>query len=500
MRWFVGVFAIAQTILVFSGCGTSAQNTQVQSDPDYVYAPHLDPRGRDLLPYNGTTKNVLLYNATILTAAGDRIENGYLWLKDGKIARISAQAIDATGAEVVDLQGKFVTPGLIDTHSHLGVYAHPGVSAHSDGNEATSPSTPFVDSLYSVWPQDPGFDRAVAGGVTLMQILPGSANLVGGDAVTIQMHPGVSARAMVVEVAPRGIKMACGENPKRVYGNRGQLPSTRMGNRAMFRRTFQKAIELRQAIARHEREMKRWLSDPEKNADTEPPTPPARDHGLEALLRVLAGETLVHVHCYRADEMVQILELADEFGFSIRSFHHAVEAYKIRDLLSSWEVGVSTWADWWGFKIEAHDAVLENAALLSSAGVRSIIHSDSAIGIQRLNQEAAKAYYAGLGAGISLTEDDALRWITANPAWALGVDEHTGTIEEGKRADVVVWSHHPFSTYARADLVFVEGVMEYDRSQRDREPWSDFELGNLPPAGPVAPVEVIELPDAEVDQ
>jgi imidazolonepropionase-like amidohydrolase len=132
--------------------------------------------------------------------------------------------------------------------------------------------------------------------------------------------------------------------------------------------------------------------------------------------------------------------------------------------------------------------------------VRSIIHSDSAIGIQRLNQEAAKAYYAGLGAGISLTEDDALRWITANPAWALGVDEHTGTIEEGKRADVVVWSHHPFSTYARADLVFVEGVMEYDRSQRDREPWSDFELGNLPPAGPVAPVEVIELPDAEVDQ
>jgi imidazolonepropionase-like amidohydrolase len=187
---------------------------------------------------------------------------------------------------------------------------------------------------------------------------------------------------------------------------------------------------------------------------------------------------LVHVHCYRADEMIQILELADEFGFSVRSFHHAVEAYKIRDILAKWDVGVSTWADWWGFKIEAFDAIPENAGLLTEAGARAIIHSDDPVGIQRLNQEAAKALAAARKSNIAVSDDQALRWITANPAWALGVDSVTGTLQEGKRADIVLWSAHPFSVYATAELVFVEGVREFELGKT--KPWSDFGQYLLP--------------------
>jgi imidazolonepropionase-like amidohydrolase len=182
--------------------------------------------------------------------------------------------------------------------------------------------------------------------------------------------------------------------------------------------------------------------------------------------------------------MIQVLQLADEFGFKIRSFHHAVEAYKIRDILASWDVSVSTWADWWGFKIEAHDAIPQNAALLHEAGARAIIHSDSEYDIQRLNQEAAKALYEAQHVGVEVTEADAMRWITINPAWALGIDALTGSLEEGKRADVVVWSAHPLSVYARAELVFVEGVREFDRAENP-EPWSDFEVGAMPTKVPV---------------
>jgi imidazolonepropionase-like amidohydrolase len=196
---------------------------------------------------------------------------------------------------------------------------------------------------------------------------------------------------------------------------------------------------------------------------------------METLTGVLRGEVLVHVHCYRADEMIQVMQLADEFGFRVRSFHHAVEAYKIRDVLAEWEVSVSTWADWWGFKMEAYDAILENAALIHEAGGRTIIHSDSPIGIQRLNQEAAKALYRGRDGGIQITEDEALRWITLNPAWSLGVDKVTGSIEVGKQADVVVWDASPFSVYARPQLVFVDGVRELDRAKL--QPWSDFVVG-----------------------
>jgi imidazolonepropionase-like amidohydrolase len=465
---------------LFPGCATvSPADEEPEFSADDIDWPQgMNAEPRDLVPTANEPETVLIAGATVLTAVGEPIEDGYVLLEDGKIVEVSAEAIEAPeGAEVIDAAGKFVTPGLIDTHSHLGVYPTPYVGAHYDGNEATAPTTPQVDAAHSVWPQDPGFEKALAGGVTALQVLPGSANIIGGRAVTLALHPGVSSQAMAFESAPDGLKMACGENPKRVYGGRGTMPSTRMGTMAVWRATFQKARETRRAYQEYREALARWKSQEEPDPKAEP-KPPARDFGMETLLGALDGDILLHVHCYRADEIVQVLEMADEFGLKIRSFHHALEAYKIRDLLAEWDVAVSTWADWWGFKMEMNDGIRQNAALIEQAGGRSIIHSDSAVGIQRLNQEAAKAYWAAKHAGVEVTRQDALRWITINPAWALGIDEDTGSLEPGKRADVVLWSADPFSVYAHADKVWVEGVREFDRD-KSPAPWSDFEVGQF---------------------
>jgi imidazolonepropionase-like amidohydrolase len=198
---------------------------------------------------------------------------------------------------------------------------------------------------------------------------------------------------------------------------------------------------------------------------------------------VLRGRIFVHNHCYRADEMAQMLDLAREFGFRIRSFHHAIEAYKLRDLLARDTVAASMWVDWWGFKLEAYDAVPENIALVSESGAPAILHTDSDMGIQVMNQDAARAMYAGRAAGIDVGRDEALRWITANPAWALGLDDRVGTLQPGKNADLVIWSGDPFSVYTRADQVFIDGALIYDRSRSDVQPTTDFELGILPSSG-----------------
>ncbi|MCH9687793.1 MAG: amidohydrolase family protein, partial [Deltaproteobacteria bacterium] len=297
-------------------------------------------------------------------------------------------------------------------------------------------------------------------------------------------------------VAPYGLKMACGENPKRVYGDKGG-PSTRMGNVAGYRKAFQQAVEYRRSWQRYRDKRVRWEAkqhasktrgrdgnededDGDKDDDGLPPDPPPRDDALETLAAVLDGEILVHMHCYRADEMSLMMDLARSFGFRIRSFHHAVEAYKIADRLAARDVAASVWADWWGFKAEAYDGIRENAALLSAAGGRAIIHSDSALGIQRLNQEAAKAMFAGRRMGLSISDDEALRWITDNPAWALGIDDYVGTLEQGKQADLVVWSGDPFSVYTKAEQVFIEGRLVHDLRWGHGRPRSDFEVGLSP--------------------
>ncbi|MFN3182546.1 MAG: amidohydrolase [Nannocystaceae bacterium] len=417
---------------------------------------------------------LLLRGARVMTATGVIYERGDVLMRDGKIEAVAAKLDAPAGVSVLDVSGKTVTPGIIDTHSHIGVYASPGWTAHSDGNEMSGPTKPEVRAADGYWPQDPQIDLARAAGVTTMQILPGSANLIGGRSVVVRPVPGARSIDDAKFVgAPSGLKMACGENPKRVYGEKGG-PVTRMGNMAGFRTAFQKATEYRRKHEHH-----RAHADDE---DAGPP--PERDLGMETLAGVLAGDILVHNHCYRADEMLGMLALADEFGFEIRSFHHAVEAYKIADRLAEAGVSASVWADWWGFKAEAFDTTRANAAILSAAGARAIIHSDSAQGIQRLNQEAAKAKAAGERAGLNISEDEALRWVTANAAWALGIHETTGTLEPGKMADVVVWSGDPLSVYTRTEKVYMEGALVFDRDDPDAH-HTDFEVGIPSAAGDV---------------
>ncbi|HEV7593565.1 MAG TPA: amidohydrolase [Gemmatimonadaceae bacterium] len=401
---------------------------------------------------------------SILTAAGPIIRNGAILLQNGKIVAVGASVNAPADAIVIDGAGKYVTPGIIDDHSHLGVYAAPGVNALSDGNEATNPTTPYVWAEHSVWPQDPQFPRNLAGGVTTLQVLPGSANLIGGRSVVLKVVPGRTVQAMKFPGAKYGLKMACGENPKRVYQNRG--PSTRMGNVAGYRSAWIAAEGYR-------RKWDKWNADHKGD-------PPGRDLGNETLAEVLRGNILVHNHCYRADEMAQMIDIAHEFGYKIRSFHHGVEAYKIGDLLAKEGISASIWSDWGSFKMEALDAVKGNMALVDHAGARVIVHSDDPSGSQRLNQEAAKAMAAGAEIGLPVSEEQAIKWLTINPAWALGLDDKIGSLEPGKNADVVLWSGDPFSVYTRAEKVWVDGAMLYDRTDPSEQWRTDFELGFVP--------------------
>ena len=483
----------AVLLTALSACAPRVSDTPPQVAPKPVsVTASADAPWRTVAAERRTQKQVkqsravVIRGARLLLGNGKEIPRGHVAFEGGRITSVGSGAGPTPqGAEVIDAAGKFVTPGLIDTHSHMGVYSLPRLRAHSDGNEATAPVTADVRAIDAFWPQDPSIARAVAGGVTTIQVLPGSANLVGGRSVTLKLRRGLSARDMLFQGAPSGLKMACGENPKRVYGGRKAAPSTRMGNLAGQRAAFHAARRLieewdqfrkedaqsrkeeaeAKAKAEAEKEQKRlrkqWCervrshsnqkrceawkrkwseADDESSEPKLPKLPPARDLAKETLAAALEGRILVHVHCYRADDMARILALADEVGLKVRSFHHALEAYKIRTELARRQIAVSTWADWWGFKVEAYDGIPENIALLAAGGAMPVVHSDSVEGIQRLNQEAAKAMWAGRHAGIALTPAQALTWITKNPAWALGVQNRVGTLEAGKDADIVIWN------------------------------------------------------------
>ncbi|HEY2145237.1 MAG TPA: hypothetical protein VGH12_04145, partial [Steroidobacteraceae bacterium] len=310
---------------------------------------------------------LLIRDATVLTGAGERLDGADVLIADGRVQAVGKSLSAPANATVIDARGKWVTPGLIDIHSHLGVYAVPAVKGLDDGNEATSPVTSQVWAEHSIWPQDPGFETALEGGVTTLQILPGSANLIGGRSAVVKNVQAASYEAMKFPGAAYGLKMACGENPKRVYGAQHQAPSTRMGNVAGYRQAFADAQDYQQQWDKYRRELAEYNKKKEQPAETDgkktkdkdgsakesvPPSPPKRDLKLETLAEVLKGNIRVHMHCYRADEMTTMLDVADEFGFKIVAFHHAVEAYKIADRLADKGVCAAMWADWWGFKME----------------------------------------------------------------------------------------------------------------------------------------------------
>lgn len=419
------------------------------------------------LPSNAT----LITNATILDGNGGRIDGGSILMEGGKIVAVGADVPTPDGVEVIDAGGRWVTPGIIDVHSHLGVYPSPRVNSHSDGNEVGEPVTGDAWAEHALWPQDPGFIRASAGGITALQILPGSANLVGGRSVTLKNVPGRVSQDMKFPGAPYGLKMACGENPKRVYGDGSRggdfRPHTRMGNVAGYRAAWAEAQEYQRAWDKYERDYRAGLDV----------LPPKRDLNLDTLAGVLRGEIKVHMHCYRADDMGTMLDLAKEFDYQITSFQHAVGSYKIADKLARDGVCSAMWADWYGFKMEAYDGIRENIPFVHKAGACAIVHSDSDSGIQRLNQEAAKALADGRKAGVDISKAEAWTWLSLNPAKSLGIENKTGTLEPGKDADVVLWSGDPFSVYTKADLTFVDGAVIFDRSNPERNPVMDFELG-----------------------
>ncbi len=386
--------------------------------------------------------DIVIRNATVMTASHGTVERGSVWVHQGKIAGVGATVNAPADATVIDASGKFVTPGIIDPHSHSAL--------SDDVNEATSPVTPAMMMIDAFDNMDSALYRALAGGVTTELLLHGSANVIGGQAVVIKNKFGLSRDQMLFPNAPRSIKFASGENPKRVYGERNELPSTRMGNFEVMRQSFEDAKAY----------MASWDAYNAKVAKNDKDAvAPKRDLKLEALADVLRGKLMVQIHCYRADEFLTEEAIAKEYGYKIRAFHHALEMYKVGDQIAPTGTAIATFADWWGYKDEAWDAIPWNATMSMREGVRVALKSDSNDYVRRLNQEGGKMIHYG-----GATEEEALRMITLNPAWIIGVDDRVGSIDTGKDADLVIWNTDPLSTYARAEKVYIDGELFFDSS------------------------------------
>lgn len=434
----------------------------------------LDPE-RDSNPFPSTyhpgpSPLTAIVHATVFTGTGRKIDDATVVFGHGKIAAVVAAVKPPQGAAVIDGTGLWVTPGIIDPHSHLGDFPSPAVQGTVDVNEKTNPDTANVWAENSVWPQDSGFDRARAAGVTTLEILPGSANLFGGRTVVLKNVPATTVQGMKFPDAPYGLKMACGENPKGDYGGHGRFPMTRMGEFAGDRQAWIEAAEYVAAWKAYERNV----------ASGKAAIPPKRDLRLDTLAGVLEGKIRPQIHCYRPDEMANMIDISREFGYQIAAFHHAVEAYKIPDLLKKSGICAIVWGGGrWGFKMEAYDGIPENAAILQKAGVCVAIHSDTPILIQHLPESAAIAIAAGRRIGIDIPEAVAVEWFTLNPAKILGVADRVGSLETGKDADVVLWNRNPFSIYAKPEKVFIDGALVYDFKDPAYQHYSDFEVGQV---------------------
>jgi imidazolonepropionase-like amidohydrolase len=412
---------------------------------------------------------VLIQNATIMTVTKGTIQNGSILIRDGKIAAVGKNISAPAGAQVIDATGKYVTPGLIDCHSHIAVDGNV-----NEGTVAVSAMVRIEDVLD---PEDINIYRDLAGGLTTANVLHGSANPIGGQNAVIKLRWGKSAKDMLFKGAPPGIKFALGENPKRSNftpqpGTQQRFPATRMGVEYVIREAFTQAREYMRKWDEYKRqtEASNGGSNGARNGGSSNNLlPPRRDIKLEPLVEVLRGERLVHAHCYRADEILMLIRLADEFGFKIATFQHVLEGYKVAKEIAAHGAGGSTFSDWWAYKVEAYDAVPYNAAIMARKGVLVSLNSDSAELARRMNLEAAKAVKYG-----GLSEDEALAMVTINPAKQLRVDKWVGSIEVGKDADLTLFSGHPLSTYSIVEKVFIDGQMYFDR-QADLQRRADIE-------------------------
>src|SRR5215210_5917805 len=408
-------------------------------------AVSAQPRGGAAAASGGATQDTLIRNATVLTASHGTLTGTDVLIRGGKIAAVGQNLKAPDGARVIDATGKFVLPGIIDAHSH----------SMMDGsvNECTRSVTSMVTTRDILNPTAVNVYRELAGGTTAALLLHGSCNSIGGLSTTVKFKWGHPAADFPVAGAPTGIKFALGENPKRsnfnIPGLAARYPATRMGVEETIRDAFTRARDYK----RDWDEYRTATSRGAKNL-----IPPRRDLELEPLVEVLEGKRFVHSHCYRADEILMLINVADEFGFKIRTFQHVLEGYKVAAEIARHGAGASTFTDFWGYKMEAYDAIASNAAVLVRHGVVTSVNSDSDERARRLNIEAAKTMRYG-----GLTEEEALRLVTLNPAIQLGIDKRTGSIDVGKDADIVVWSAHPFSVYARVEQTFVDGELLFDR-------------------------------------
>jgi imidazolonepropionase-like amidohydrolase len=390
---------------------------------------------------------VVIRNATILTVTKGTIERGSILIKDGKIAEVGPSVKAPKDATVIDAEGKFVVPGIIDCHSHIAI----------DGsvNEGSISVSSIANTAEVLNSDDIDIYRDLAGGVTTANILHGSANSIGGQTVVIKLRWGQPASKLPFEDALPGIKFALGENPKRsnfsLPGQPKRYPATRMGVEETIRAAFTEARDYKNAWDTYRKK----VAGGDKNAPA-----PRRDLRLEPLVEVLEGKRYVHSHCYREDEILMLIRVAKEFGFKVRTFQHILEGYKVADELAAAGIGASTFSDWWAYKVEAYDAIPYNAALMTRRGVVVSINSDDAEEATHLNQEAAKSMKFG-----GLTHDEALKLITINPAIQLGIDKRVGSIEVGKDADLVVYDRDPLSAYAVVQKTLVDGRVLFDRDK-----------------------------------
>ncbi len=431
---------------------------------------------------------VLIKNATILTASHGTLQNTDILIRGGKITRVGKGLTAGAGAKTIDATGKYVTPGIIDAHSHLML------SAINEGSLAVTSMTQTRDMLV---PTDVGIYRALAGGVTAGLLLHGSANPIGGQSSTVKFKYGKPVEAFPIEGAPPGIKFAMGENVKRSnfppqQGQPQRYPRTRMGTVEVMRDAFVRARDYKQAV------------DDFRTKKTK--TPPRRDEELDPIVEILEGKRLVHAHGYRSDEHLNLLRLAEEFGFRVATLQHGLEAYKIAPEIAKHGAGVSIFLDSWSYKLEAYDSIPYNAYILWKNGVVVSINSDSGERIRRLNIDAAKAMKYG-----GVPEQDALKMITLNPAIQLGIDKRTGSIDVGKDADIAIWSGHPFSALSLAEMTLIEGEVFFDRANdkrtraelaKEREALEKLDMNKAPGAGgtpPRAPTERIRADHDDIE-